>query len=169
MAFSNHSAANANLIIGLAIGLFFGALTQSFFMSSLPTDNIRKKLETYAMTGVVKNLEDIRSRNTSHIDDRGRPITKQQLLEPFSIPKFVGFSVATFLPGQRMMPVHEHETLHEIFFVLSGSAFIQVDGVDHKVKPGTFLHMAPHEKHGIWVPREAEVPMKMAVCGVVTD
>ena len=27
----------------------------------------------------------------------------------------------------------------------------QVDGVQHEVKPGTLLHFAPGEAHGIWM------------------
>lgn len=108
-------------------------------------------------------------RKTSHVDDQGRPITKQQMLEPFVVPNFVGVSVATFLPGQTLMPVHEHETLHEFFYVLDGSGIIQVNGVDHEVAPGSFLHMAPHEPHGFWVPEDAKKPLKMLVSGVIVE
>jgi len=87
-------------------------------------------------------------------------------LEPFVIPTLVGFSVATFLPGQIMMPPHAHETMHELFYVIEGRGMFQIDGVDVEVQPGTFLHMAPTEKHGIWVPSEFTEPLKMVVTGV---
>jgi len=116
--------------------------------------------------GMVLQLNDVPFRNTSHVDDVGRPIVKQQLIEPFAIPNFVGVSIATFSPGQTMMPVHEHKSLHEFFFVISGKGIIQKDGVDHKVTAGTFLHMAPLEKHGIWIPNDYTQDMKMLVCGV---
>jgi uncharacterized cupin superfamily protein len=115
---------------------------------------------------MVLQLNDVPFRNTSHVDDVGRPIVKQQLIEPFAIPNFVGVSIATFSPGQTMMPVHEHTSLHEFFFVISGKGIIQKDGVDHKVTAGTFLHMAPLEKHGIWIPNDYAQDMKMLVCGV---
>jgi quercetin dioxygenase-like cupin family protein len=100
----------------------------------------------------------------------GRPITKQQFLEPFVVPRFVGFSVATFKAGQTMMPVHEHKSMHEFFYVLEGTGMFQVDDVTHEVSPGTFLHMAPGEKHGIWVPKESTSgDLKVAVCGVTLD
>mmetsp|Transcript_8694 Transcript_8694/g.13406 ORF Transcript_8694/g.13406 Transcript_8694/m.13406 type:complete len:163 (-) Transcript_8694:66-554(-) len=116
--------------------------------------------------GVVLELADVPFRKTSHIDEEGRPIVKQQLFDPFLVPNFVGFSVATFKPGQIMMPPHQHKSLHEFFYVVEGTGVIQKDGVDHQVKAGTFLHMAPFEKHGIYVPKEAIEDMKMVVCGV---
>ncbi len=70
----------------------------------------------------MKLLSDTPVRNTVHVDDRGRPITKQQLLEPFVLPNLVGVSVATFLPGQTMMPPHEHESMHELFYVIEGGS-----------------------------------------------
>lgn len=98
------------------------------------------------------------------------PIEKQQFVEPFVIPNFVGYSVATFKPGQTMMPPHEHESLHEFFYVLEGSGIFQVNGIDHKVEKGWFLHMAPHDKHGIFVPEDSpDGDLKMAVCGVTVD
>jgi quercetin dioxygenase-like cupin family protein len=100
----------------------------------------------------------------------GNPITKQQFLEPFVVPRFVGFSVATFKAGQTMMPVHEHKSMHEFFYVLEGTGMFQIDDVTHEVSPGTFLHMAPGEKHGIWVPKEASGgDLKVAVCGVTLE
>mmetsp|Transcript_33193 Transcript_33193/g.48705 ORF Transcript_33193/g.48705 Transcript_33193/m.48705 type:complete len:206 (+) Transcript_33193:190-807(+) len=128
------------------------------------------ELEPTVMKGMVMRLEDVPERPTSHIDTQGRPITKQQFLEPFAVPNFVGYSVATFKPGQTMMPPHSHKTLHEFFYVLEGSGIIQVDGIDHKVTKGTFLHMAPGEQHGIWVPEESTGgDLKMAVCGITLD
>jgi len=134
--------------------------------------NIAKKIETAPSSskgpskGFVTNLDQIPPRNTVHVDEKGRPVTKQQLLEPFVLPNLVGFSIATFLPGQTMMPVHEHESLHELFYVIEGTGTIQIDNVDHSVRPGTFLHVTPGEKHGIWVPEDANAPLKMVVTGV---
>lgn len=116
--------------------------------------------------GIVLQLKDVPFRNTSHVDDQGRPIVKQQLIEPFAVPNFVGVSIATFKPGQTMLPVHQHSSLHEFFYVISGRGIIQRDGVEHKVSAGTFLHMAPFENHGIWIPKDYKEDMKMLVCGV---
>ena len=65
-----------------------------------------------------------------------------------------------------MMPSHEHETMHEIFYVLEGKGVFQFDGVQHDVGPGTLLHLAPGESHGIWVAEKEEGPLKMFVTGV---
>lgn len=68
-----------------------------------------------------------------------------------------------------MMPAHDHETMHEIFYVLEGKGVFEVDGVEHVVEEGTLLHFAPGERHGIWVREEGkggEGPMKLLVTGV---
>ena len=42
-----------------------------------------------------------------------------------------------------------------------------MNGVEHKVSVGSFLLFAPHERHGIWVPKENDGPLKVVVTGVV--
>lgn len=127
----------------------------------------------YAQVGtVITSLSQVPLRATSHKDlNTGKSIMKQQLMEPFRAPYFVGFSIATFEPSQSMMPPHAHETMHEFFFVLEGRAVILIDGIEHDMEPFTFVHLAPGEKHGIFLPdgEEYNKPMKMAVFGVVTD
>lgn len=115
--------------------------------------------------GTIKQLDDTPSRPTSHIDQHGKSIMKQQLLDAFVVPNFVGYSVATFEAGQEMKP-HEHEYLHEFFYVLDGTGIISIDGVGHEMKPGSFYHLAPHERHGIRVSKDAKAAMKLAVFGV---
>ena len=159
---SSVTRSRINIFISLLVGIMIGGIAQSGYSSSFAELN-REKGPT---KGAVKILSETPTRNTVHIDDKGRPITKQQLLEPFVIPNLVGFSVATFLPGQTMMPVHEHETMHELFYVIEGSGMFQINGVDHDVSPGTFLHIAPTEKHGIWVPEDRTSPLRMVVTGV---
>jgi len=143
----------------------FGIGTGAFFQSHYTGLQTKYVGPTH---GTVTQLSTTPIRNTVHIDTEGRPITKQQLIEPFLIPNLVGVSVATFLPGQTMMPPHEHETMHEIFYVLEGEGVFQIDGVEHDVGPGTLLHFAPGEAHGIWVKKEGkkEGPLKMFVTGV---
>jgi len=147
---------------------FVGMLFGSFFQHVLVGKFLAIDTKSVGPSkGNVKSLAETEIRNTVHVDDQGRPITKQQLLEPFVIPNLVGFSVATFLPGQTMMPVHEHETMHELFYVIEGTGDFQIDEVVHKVSPGTFLHIAPTEKHGIWVPSDSpDGPLRMVVTGV---
>jgi quercetin dioxygenase-like cupin family protein len=161
MTFNLYTVAmlSSTFLVGLIVGR---SLTKAFPVASSSSSSV----STGPKHGSILHLEDIPFRSTSHIDEEGRPIVKQQFLEPFVIPNFVGYSVATFKPGQIMMPPHEHKSLHEFFYVIEGTGIIQKDGVDNEVKPGTFLHMAPLEKHGIWVPKEATQDLKMVVCGV---
>lgn len=162
------------MILPLVVGLFLGIMLEKN-MGSLtsPSSSLLRSAQrstaTTTTTGIVKTLSEIEHRPTSHVDTQGRPITKQQLLEPFVIPNYAGFSVATFLPGQTLMPLHEHETMHEFFYVLKGEGLFQIDDQTYEVKPGMFLHLAPKEKHGIWVPDDKTEPLKMAVSGVTID
>jgi mannose-6-phosphate isomerase-like protein (cupin superfamily) len=184
---------NISLLIGMAIGVVIG-LVMSCIQRSTAHD-----FQQGAKFGVFKTLAETPVRNTVHVDEVGRPITKQQLLEPFVIPNCVGFSVATFLPGQVMLPQHEHESMHvssfsiisvcvclycqedindlhlyhdyvltrkELFYVVEGTGFFKIEDKEIKVAPGTFLHIAPKEAHGVWVPKESEGPLKMIVTGV---
>ena len=48
-----------------------------------------------------------------------------------------------------------------------GSGIFEINGVEHEVSLGTFLLLAPHEKHGIWVPESKDSPLKVVVTGVV--
>jgi len=168
-----------NLIVAVTAGIIVGMLLQknlsqttSLLAPSQTGSRLRNdpKEVSIQQRGMVKRLEDVPPRPTSHIDTEGRPITKQQFLEPFVVPNFVGYSVATFLPGQTMMPVHEHESMHEFFYVLKGKGFFQVNDTEYEVSEGMFLHMAPGDKHGIWVPKDSdEGPLMLAVCGVTLD
>lgn len=100
---------NSSLLIGIAIGIVIGTVFSTMHHhSSTFNDNVQQVTKI----GLVKTLAETPVRNTNHVDELGRPITKQQLLEPFVIPNCVGFSVATFLPGQVMLPPHQHESMH---------------------------------------------------------
>jgi|AntRauTorckE5430_2_1112549.scaffolds.fasta_scaffold00246_3 quercetin dioxygenase-like cupin family protein len=56
--------------------------------------------------------------------------------------------------------------MHELFYIIEGRGIFQIEGRDVEVTPGTFLHMAPQEKHGIWVPKDFQEPLRMVVTGV---
>jgi hypothetical protein len=100
------------LLIGIAIGASLNAMNNA----------VDKGMNSGPSKGTIKSLEETPVRNTVHVDEQGRPITKQQLLEPFVIPNLVGFSVATFLPGQVMMV--SCFTL-DLCFARSATSFIQ--------------------------------------------
>lgn len=109
---------NISLLIGIAIGVVIGLVLGGIQKSTFNHFQLGSKV------GLVKTLAETPVRNTSHVDESGRPITKQQLLEPFIIPNCVGFSVATFLPGQVMLPQHEHENMHVSQLLASFCVFL---------------------------------------------
>ena len=84
-----------HLAVTFLIGMIVGASLMSNF-SSIKT-NVPTK--SSIIKGLIVRLQDVEPRPTSHIDSKGVPITKQQLLEPFVVPNYVGFSIATFKPG----------------------------------------------------------------------
>lgn len=57
-------------------------------------------------------------------------------------------------------------TPKELFYVVEGTGFFKIEDKEIKVAPGTFLHIAPKEAHGVWVPKESKEPLKMIVTGV---
>lgn len=146
----------------LILAFFLGILVDTILHRSQAPTNHESSASVH---GTIKRLEDTPSRPTSHVDQQGKPIMKQQLIEAFLIPKFVGFSVATFATGQTMSP-HEHTNLHEFFYVLEGTGIIDIDGTEHTMQPQSIFHLAPHERHALRVPRDASKSMKIAVFGV---
>jgi quercetin dioxygenase-like cupin family protein len=118
--------------------------------------------------GTILHLQDLPLQSTSHVDQQGRPIRKQQFLQPFVIPNFSGFQVATLLAGQTVQR-HEHPTMHEIFYVLSGKAAFTVDDKDHIATKGTMIHVAPTEKHRIVAQESDEGDLVMAYFGITVQ
>ena len=133
--------------------------------------------------GRIWRLQDIPIRNTSHVDDYGRPIVKQQFLDPFVVPTITGFSIATLQGGQRVK-THDHYNMHEFFYILEGDVIFHMKVNDNNnnennakkgdrtvqdvhVTAGTFLHFPPHAIHGLYVPENSAGSMKMLVAGVV--
>lgn len=170
-AFSSHSNPSRGKFISTILPAFLvGCLVGGMLARHRDTLHSSSKSDgTGPSHGFVAQLSDVPYRNTAHVDAAGRPVRKQQLLDPFVVPNFAGYSVATFRPGQDCGE-HEHESLHEFFFVMEGRGNIQIGKVEHKVSPGTFLHVAPHERHNVWVEKDSpDGDMKMIVCGVAVD
>jgi len=129
----------ALVVLVFFFGIFVGK------QSNLPVVNNPSTLLTH---GSVLNLDDLPYKSTVHNDKQGSPIRKKQFIQPFVIPNLSGFQVATLTDGQTV-ETHDHESMHEIFYVLSGLGTFDVDGVALSVSPGTMVHLAPHEKHSI--------------------
>lgn len=49
-------------------------------------------------------------------------------------------------PGSGV-PLHYHETDHEMFYVLSGTVEFQADGATHEVGPGGTVYLPPRSRH----------------------
>ena len=116
--------------------------------------------------GSIHRLADTPIRNTSHKDAYDRPITKQQLIEPFYVPNVAGFSVATLQPDQRI-DAHEHQSMHEFFYILEGKVTFTIDGKKTLVEEGTMVHITPHEVHQLDAWKDG--PAKMLVSGITVD
>lgn len=115
-------------------GVIFGTIIKGQSNNNSRSNPIR---------GSVLHLEDLPFKSTSHAG-----ISKKQFIEPFAVPNLSGFQVAT-LPAGQSVQSHEHKTMHEIFYVISGKAIFTVNAVDHEAKTGTMIHLAPHERHSI--------------------
>ena len=144
-----------------------------FLVGFVVCGGIHRQTETTSTTtfwkapssGFIAHINDIPPRKTSHVDGQGRPITKQQLVEPFVIPTIAGFSVATLLPGQTLA-AHSHKSMVEFFYILSGQGTVTVNEQVSQVSPGDFVQAVPGETHGFAVlPTELD-GMRMLVCGV---
>lgn len=114
------------------------------------------------------HLSDIPFRPTSHVDDQGLAIMKQQFVEPFAIPRMTGFSVATFRPGQKVKE-HAHENMVEIFYVLSGLGFVKINEKVTQLTTGHFFAVVPGESHSLWVDASESQDMQVALYGVIVD
>lgn len=96
--------------------------------------------------GKVVALALINREKVNH--ETAAPIWKKRMLVNGEIPSLTGFSEARIPPLQKV-PLHSHQTMHEVFFVKSGSGIFKIDGVNHEVSDGTCIHLAPKEKHEI--------------------
>ena len=120
--------------MAFVLGIASGIHIHSWYSTRNNHDANHELKDTGPTHGTVTQLSATPIRNTVHIDSQGRPITKQQMIEPFLIPNLVGVSVATFLPGQTMMPPHEHESMHELFYVLEGKGVKEQDRLTDLMK-----------------------------------
>ena len=151
------------LLVVFLTGIFAGKWKERRD-SSLNNNNYHQSRQG-PQHGRIVNIHDLPDQNTVHVDKEGRPIRKKQLIQPFAIPNLSGFSVATLEAGQTVSQ-HEHESMHEIFYVVSGQAVFTVDGIDHLASPGTMVHLAPHEKHHILAQESPDGSLVMAYFGV---
>jgi quercetin dioxygenase-like cupin family protein len=156
------------VLIAFLLGTLFGYVSRGDVNVNVETEESNKAPVLAKQHGSVLRLSEIPSRPTHHFDEQGRPITRQQLVDPFVVPTFAGLSVATLLPNQRVSS-HQHDTMHEFFYVVSGTGVLQLNGDDrHSLAAGSFVHSVPGERHSFWTLPESQEAMKMIVFGVTT-
>jgi len=151
------------LIVGVSflLGMWYGR----HMSTTSPSSTSNPSLLRGRTPGSIHRLSDTPIRNTSHTDNQNRPITKQQLIEPFVISHIAGVSVATLLSNQNV-DGHQHESMHEFFYILEGKVTFTIDGKTTLVEEGTLVHVSPHEVHQL---DAKDGTAKMLVSGFTED
>jgi quercetin dioxygenase-like cupin family protein len=78
----------------------------------------------------------------SHNED----IKKQVIIDKGVIPQLMTFGKATFKPGQEV-EMHKHDTMYEVFYVLSGKALFIVNNEEIELTPEMCLTIEQGELH----------------------
>lgn len=89
-------------------------------------------------------LSDVACESVSHDAD----IMKQVLLGDGDLPASVRLSHALFKPGQKASE-HLHANLVEVFYLLSGSGVVTINGKAHAVSEGSSIRIDAGERHEI--------------------
>ncbi len=63
-------------------------------------------------------------------------------------------------PGCVAMPVHRHAGACEVLHVLDGTLWLWLDGVEHRLAPGTVAVIPPGARHTFWVDVDAGAPTR---------
>ena len=170
----------------ILVGFFSGVCVGQWFAhgkitaNSMALDNtsIQKKRNNARgrQSSFVTHLNSIPFQATSH-----KGVDKQSLLPPFSITEnLAGLSVASIQPGQTIEK-HNHLTMFEFFYVLSGEGYVistkrvQQDSpgfkIDETVKliEGSFVQTVPGDFHSFGVDKDQTRPLQMIYFGITTD
>ncbi len=87
-------------------------------------------------------LEDIIETDVSHDPS----IKKKIILEKNTVPKLMNLGKATLKPGQ-CTTKHKHNTMYEIFYVLSGKAKFNIEGKSFEIEKEQCILIEPRETH----------------------
>jgi quercetin dioxygenase-like cupin family protein len=88
------------------------------------------------------NIIDIIETGVSHNPE----IRKKVIIERGEIPQLMTFGQATFKPGQSV-ETHAHETMYEVFYILSGKASFIIEGEEIIATEGTTVVIDAKEMH----------------------
>jgi len=92
----------------------------------------------------LTHLNQLEPEGLSHDAD----ISKRILLSEADMPASVRLSHAVFKPGQKVS-AHSHAELAEVFYVISGSGEMIVDGERHPVYEGSAIRIDAGEVHAL--------------------
>jgi len=98
------------------------------------------------------NIDSLAEIGVSHNPD----IKKKVFINNGDVANLTTFATATFKPGQSV-ELHKHETMYEIFFILSGKVDFTVNGEKLTLGSGDCLTIEPNEIHNQNNPYDKEV------------
>jgi len=90
----------------------------------------------------IKKLKNIEPSIINHGD--GKKFVFESL--GFKSDTFTQSAYGSFKKGE-YCDEHFHESMIEIFFFLKGNGTYWINGLAHKIQPGTYLRIDPLEKH----------------------
>ncbi|EAQ40965.1 cupin domain-containing protein [Polaribacter sp. MED152] len=93
-------------------------------------------------------------------------IKKKVFIKKEEIPKLMMFGSATFTPGQEV-DTHKHDTMCEVFYILSGKAEFIVNSKKHNVVTGDCITIEQGEFHSMRNPFLEDVTW--VYFGIATD
>lgn len=100
----------------------------------------------------VISIKDVPLVGVSH----NKEIKKQVILEKGYVPNLNTFGKAYLKPGQSVGQ-HVHENIFEIFYVLSGKAIFEVEGIQYEITPDQCISIEPGENHDMSNPFNEDV------------
>lgn len=107
-------------------------------------------------------LDKIDARPVSHAGG----IMRKVLLGEGDLPASVRLSHALFKPGESV-EMHKHESLFEVFYVLSGQGLLTVEGRPVDIGGGSCFMVEPGEMHALI--NDGNVDMALIYFGLIAD
>lgn len=108
------------------------------------------------------NEKNVQETGVSHHPE----IMKKVFISNGTIPQITTFASAVFKPGQAV-ETHAHETMYEVFYILSGKAVFVIEEREIVVEQGMIVMIEPKEKHSQSNPFEEDV--RWVYFGVAVD
>lgn len=108
------------------------------------------------------HLTDIPIEGVSHNPE----IKKQVFIKNGEVPKLTNFSTSVFKPGQSCEE-HSHETMFEIYFVLSGSATLTINHSPFTINQNDCITIEPKEVHSM--ANNGSEDLVLLYFGIATD